>query len=135
MIKMIIKCEICKKDFEAQRSTRKYCNECAIKIKKQKDLLNSREVRKNLQSHYVKTCNNCNKEFETVKKNQLYCSKKCYKENQINLSALRYKKYGVHHKQLHYKTCPICRIEFETTNNKKIYCSKTCKYKANYDKK
>lgn len=131
---MKVKCEVCNKEFNASRSTRKYCDRCASTVKKQKDLCNSKRIQQKHQMHYTKKCKNCGKEFETTSKIKVFCSKECLKENGNNLSLLRYQKNGKHVKQLYIKQCAICNEVFETTNNRRKYCSELCQKKLAMNK-
>lgn len=77
---MVVKCQICNKEFNALRSTRKYCDKCASTVKKQKDLCNSKRIQQKHQMHYTKKCKNCGKEFETTNNRRKYCSELCQKK-------------------------------------------------------
>lgn len=127
---IVIKCLICGKLVESKSNRKLYCNDCANKVKRQKDILLMQKIQKEQRKYYIKKCNNCGKIFETTKINKKYCSEKCYKENSNMLNALRYQKYGKHVKKSYIKKCPICLEDFETTNARRKYCSTECQRKA-----
>lgn len=123
---MIINCVECGKNFQCRRNTRKYCSDCARKIKNQKTRLLVKKIRENNAIYLKKTCPICGKSFSTVKTNQKFCSNSCYMENRRLLSALRYHTKGKYIKEVYNKRCSICGNDFVTTNNRRKYCCLNC---------
>lgn len=74
----IKQCSYCGKEFEHNRSNRKYCSEdCykAVKNEKRKEYYKKSKYKSKSK---IKQCIHCGKTFEFTHANQKYCSKECY---------------------------------------------------------
>ena len=126
-----MKCEICGAEFEATRSSQRYCSRAECKRERKRRNLNAwrRANRKavNLQSvmKCVMKCEICGAEFEPKCKTQRYCSRaECKREGlrrwqRANRKALKLQSV---------MKCEICGAEFEPKRKTQRYCSRAeCK--------
>lgn len=91
-------CENCGKNFEAKKTTLKYC---------------SRECYEEKRARKENKCKACWKSFIWNRNTQQYCSQECYMKD-ISLEII-------------HKKCPTCWKEFDTKDVNRIYCCIECR--------
>ena len=137
-----IECKLCGKEFVSQRSTRKYCDECAPKQDSEKKRL-AKAYEASKRRTYIEpapidyTCEECGKTFKNIprlvhKKNVsnsvvnpeyvYFCSPKCKKRYLTKTSECIYC-----HKPL--KDVPLENIRIKNEDARQFYCSEECREK------
>ena len=148
---MIKKCITCKREFETETKTRKYCCDRCKRIAEYDRRASKPTVKK--KPEIKKTCPVCEKMFTATDSRKVYCSQKCvYIQNYRitfgnngtcencgkKLTGQRKRFCSDKCQRESFvnrtiaahpditKTCVMCGKEFKTGNKKRLYCSKEC---------
>lgn len=135
-----IECEICGVFFEAQRSTRKYCDKCQKHSDRKKRTMDSYVSRSKCYLGYYdepveKKCSKCGEFLKVVPRrisNRIMYCENCKKilaeekEQTPKAPRIRYCNYNNRPPQ---STCPVCGKKYDNPNFKKAYCSDECRTK------
>lgn len=121
----IQKCEGCGKEFEAARSTRRWCEGCRVlqrRVYVKRHEQHQRQANDKREPRSLATCAWCGNNFIAMRSDAKTCSPAC--QHQAELAKAR------RYEQTHRSTCPKCGA---STTRRSVQC-RACGYKSRIEK-